>query len=277
MATVSNGELVFYPAFCFKASPTHFAWVKMAAVDVHLLKRKVGFEEQSTFFYMNHPIRFVSLVGLIAARTEYPTLTILTIDDSSGATIDVIVPKAPVMDNDNQPIPSGKGGRGGGGSLQPAYAMKHVAATNKTTLDIAALIPGTVMQVKGTLSMFRGMMQIQLERFSVIRDTNAEMRFVDLRSRFLVEVLSVPWRLTEVEVTRLRQEADEEEEILEGEQERLRRRQRRRIEREDRDQLRIQKLWEREERIRAKEAVYSRDAGVKFMHEFEKRKVGLEK
>ena len=44
MATVDDGELVFYPAFCFRASPTHFAWVKMGAVDVHLLKRRAGFE-----------------------------------------------------------------------------------------------------------------------------------------------------------------------------------------------------------------------------------------
>jgi hypothetical protein len=223
---------------------------------------------------MNHPIRFVSLVGVIVARTDYPTLTILTVDDSSGATIDVIVLKAPVTDNDSQPVRSGKGDRGG--VLQSAYATKHVAATNKTTLDITALIPGTVVQVKGTLSMFRGSMQIQLERFSVIRDTNAEMRFLDLRCRLLAEVLSVPWRLTEGEMARLRREADAEEERLEDEQERLRRRQRRRIEREERDQVRIQKLWEREEKIRAKEAMYSRDAGAKLMHEFEKRKVGLE-
>lgn len=44
MATVDDGDLVFYPAFYFKASPTHFAWVKMAAVDVHRLKRRPGFE-----------------------------------------------------------------------------------------------------------------------------------------------------------------------------------------------------------------------------------------
>ena len=49
MATVGNGNtgtgnLDIYPAFCFKASPTHFAWVKMAAVDVHRLERRPGFE-----------------------------------------------------------------------------------------------------------------------------------------------------------------------------------------------------------------------------------------
>lgn len=44
MATPNNAGPVFYPAFCFKASPTHFAWVKMAAVDVHRLRRQRGFE-----------------------------------------------------------------------------------------------------------------------------------------------------------------------------------------------------------------------------------------
>jgi hypothetical protein len=38
------GQLTFYPAFCFKASPTHFAWVKMTAADVHRLRTRKGFE-----------------------------------------------------------------------------------------------------------------------------------------------------------------------------------------------------------------------------------------
>lgn len=36
-------SLTFYPAFCFKASPTNFTWVKIGAADVHRLKRRVGF------------------------------------------------------------------------------------------------------------------------------------------------------------------------------------------------------------------------------------------
>ena len=40
-ALVQNNkdDLVFYPAFCFKASPTHSSWVKMGAADVHRLVR----------------------------------------------------------------------------------------------------------------------------------------------------------------------------------------------------------------------------------------------
>ncbi|KAE8145443.1 hypothetical protein BDV25DRAFT_170535 [Aspergillus avenaceus] len=272
MATADNGDLVFYPAYCFRASPTHFTWVKMAAVDVHLLKRKVEFKDQSIFFYLNHPIRFVSVVGIIVARTEYPALTILTLDDSSGATVEVVVCKVSATTDEVKPVKGAKGG--GAESLQAPYTTKHVAATNRTDLDITALVPGAVSQLKGTLSAFRGTMQIRLERASVIRDTNAEMRFLDQRGRFLVEVLSIPWSVTRKEMARLRQEADEEEEKLEDGREKMQKRQRRRTEREERDYKKIQKLWEQEEQIRAKEAVYCRDSGAKVMRDIKRKKAG---
>jgi hypothetical protein len=43
-----DADLIFYPAFCFKASPTHFAWVKMALADVHKLHRPEGFNGMNT-------------------------------------------------------------------------------------------------------------------------------------------------------------------------------------------------------------------------------------
>lgn len=270
MATAAGNDLVFYPAFCFKAAPTHFTWVKLSAADVHRLKRQPGFEgmpssttlmshtsnpADQTYFYHNHPIRFVSLVGIIVARTEVARLTILTLDDSSGATVEIAVRKAP-----DAPAAAGTNPEDGG-----APRDKHVAATQGTDLDISALVPGARAQVKGTLSMFRGMMQVQLERVFPVRDTNSEMRFLDQRNRYLVEVLSVPWQLTAEEVAKLRVEADEEEERVEEEHIQARRRMRRRAEREEKDHQRILRLWEREERRRKKEAEFCRIAGIKFM------------
>ncbi|RHZ57086.1 OB-fold domain-containing protein [Aspergillus thermomutatus] len=265
MATAENGNLAFYPAFCFTASPTHFAWVKMAAVDVHRLKRRPGFEGQNIFFYLNHPIRFVSLVGIIVARTDVFKRTILTLDDSSGETIEIAVLKAESSDPDPADRTTQR--------QPPEKATRHVAATNRTDLDISALVPGTVVQVKGTLTMFRAAMQLQLERFFLIRDTNAEMRFVDQRSRFLVEVLTVPWQLTGEEVERLRLEAEAEAEQVEEEQERARRRHRKRVEREEKDQHRIQRLWEREEQLREKEAIQCQEAGRRAMRYIQRKRV----
>ncbi|PYI07610.1 hypothetical protein BO78DRAFT_366325 [Aspergillus sclerotiicarbonarius CBS 121057] len=269
MATADSNDLVFYPGFCFKASPTHFTWVKMAAVDVLRLKRRAEFQDQSTYFYNNHPIRFISLVGIIIARLDLPTRTILTLDDSTGATLDIVVSKssAPVTTTTTTTNPTSI-------STPTPNTSIHISPTTQTPLDITPLVPGTLTHVKGTISTFRNTNQLNLERYFLIRDTNTEMRFVDQRSRFLVEVLSVPWRLGGNEVERLRGEMEEEEERVEEEQERVRRRERRRVEREERDARRIQKGWEWEERVRAKEAGRCRDNGVRVMREIEKRRGG---
>lgn len=52
MENPNDAGLIFYPAYCFKASPTHFAWVKMALADVHRLQRRKGFEGEFYFFHL---------------------------------------------------------------------------------------------------------------------------------------------------------------------------------------------------------------------------------
>ncbi|GJP91020.1 hypothetical protein CBS115989_2387 [Aspergillus niger] len=232
MATAENhDDLEFYPAYCFKASPTHFTWVKMAAVDVLRLKRRPEFPDPKIYFYKNHPIQYISLLGLITSRTEFPTVTILTLDDSSGVTLDVVVQKATPNSTPSSTLPT---------SFTPT---QHISPTTSLALDISPYAPGTFAHLKGTISTFRGVNQLQLERVFPVRDTNAEMRFLDQRSRFLVEVLDVPWRLGREEVERLRRELDMDEE---EEEERVRRKRRRR---EERDRRRMGKMREREERV----------------------------
>ncbi|RAH59594.1 hypothetical protein BO85DRAFT_476258 [Aspergillus piperis CBS 112811] len=256
MATAQNHDgLDFYPAYCFKASPTHFTWVKMAAVDVLRLKRRPEFPDPKTYFYKNHPIQYISLLGIITSRTDLPTLTILTIDDSSGATLDVVVQKAiPTLTISTSTPQSG-------------MYNTHISPTTALPLDITPYPPGTLAHVKGTVTTFRGVNQLQLERVFPVRDTNAEMRFVDQRSRCLVEVLDVPWRLGREEVERLRGEVEVGGEDggvgvgVDEEEERGRRRKRRREEREERDRRRIWKMWEREERGREREAEQKRKEG----------------
>ncbi|PYH32607.1 OB-fold domain-containing protein [Aspergillus neoniger CBS 115656] len=254
MATAKNHDaLEFYPAYCFKASPTHFTWVKMAAVDVLRLKRRPEFPDPKTYFHKNHPIQYISLLGLITSRTDLPTLTILALDDSSGATLDVVVQKAISTPSTSMISP-------------PSGMHTHISPTTALPLDISPYTPGTLAHLKGTVTTFRGVNQLQLERVFPVRDTNAEMRFVDQRSRCLVEVLDVPWRLGREEVERLRGEVEVEVEGGDGgvgvdEEERGRRRKRRREEREERDRRRIWKMWEREERGREGEAEQKRKGG----------------
>ncbi|KAL2872811.1 OB-fold domain-containing protein [Aspergillus lucknowensis] len=280
-------NLTFYPAFCFKASPTHFTWVKMGASDIHRLMRRVEFGDQGLFFYKNHPIRFVNLVGIIVARADVPRRTIITIDDSSGATVDVVTLKrdsasasASSTFTSSATVPVGTTSTRGnvdrdnvdgsdGDGLRKEF---HVTSTTHTPIDITPLQPGRLFQIKGTLSVFRSTMQVHLERFFTVPDTNAEMRFVEARCRFLVEVLSVPWFVGEEDIAALRLEGDEVGKKVEEDQEKARRRKRRRVEREERDTRNIEKLWEREEAIRKKEARRASEAGVELMRRLESRR-----
>ncbi|PYH99606.1 hypothetical protein BO71DRAFT_479294 [Aspergillus ellipticus CBS 707.79] len=278
MATADNNDLTFYPSFCFKASPTHFTWVKIAAIDAQKLQRRREYPDEQTYFYNNHPIRYISLLGLIIARTDLARRTILTLDDSSGATIEIVVLKADGPSKPQsqftshtttttQPTTSYTGHTTTDTTTQPTQPT-HQTPTTHTPIDITPLQPGALAHVKGTITTFRGAVQLNLERMFLVRDTNTEMRFVDQRSRFLVEVLAVPWWVGGAEeVERLRGEAEEEEERVVEEQERLRRRQRRREEREERDRRRIMREWEREERGREKEAGWCRDEGGRVMRE----------
>ncbi|OJK00778.1 hypothetical protein ASPACDRAFT_1887530 [Aspergillus aculeatus ATCC 16872] len=262
----------FYPAYCFQASPTHFSWVKMAVADVRQLHRRPEYPE-GIFFHKNHPIRFIAVAGLITARTEYPRVTVLTLDDSSGAVLDVVVQKPdPVA----EPIaPAEAAAAPAPAAAVPSavrattqterQAQRHIAPTTLQALDIQSLIPGALAHLKGTLSTYRKTVQLQLERCGLLGGVNAEMRFLDQRNRVRVEVLDAPWVLGEEEVARLRREMVAEEEKGEAEVARVRRRLRRRGEREERDTRKIWERWELEEGMREREAAVVRGAGVELM------------
>jgi len=238
---------------------------------------------QKIFFYKNHPIRFVSVVGIIVARNEITRRTILTLDDSSGSTLEVVILHA---DPNTQARAEAALASEGVAAQTDASALNtsagtlgirsnqtvYVSATDRTTLDISSLVPGAIVKAKGTLSMYRQMMQLHLERFVLVPDTNAEMRFVEERVQFLVDVLSAPWVLLDEEIEHLREEAEQEDLKAVEERRRAARRVKRRIEREERDQRRIQKLYEREERKRAKEASVCKEDGARVMQDIRRKR-----
>ncbi|KAE8555229.1 hypothetical protein EYB25_003777 [Talaromyces marneffei] len=246
-------KLPFYPAFCFPASPTHFTWVKMSIADIHRLQSRRGFEGQNIYFHKNHPIQFVCLAGYILSRDEYDRRTVLTVDDSSGSVIEVTCLKAPIKDATDTTIPTPT-------ALTNAMEveMTNVTSTTRTPIDITTLHIGTCVKLKGTLSSqkFRStppIMQVILERFWHLPDTNSEVRFWNERSRCLIDVLSQPWRLSAHEVEELRKQAQLQERKVIRDRQRKQERQKRVQEREEKHQRRIWRRWEAEEKVRKAE------------------------
>jgi hypothetical protein len=228
-------------------------------------------------------------VGVIVARTEITKRTILTLDDSSGATIDICVLQSDPKDREKTQTEDihisniSKARPDAPTSLDTSeqtfntktqlLQTEHVSATDRTILDITHLGPGTTVRVKGTLSRFRSVMQLNLERFTLIRDTNAEMSFIDERLQFLVEVLAVPWVLSDEEIEQLRAEAERGDAKAIEDRQRAEQRVKRRAEREERDYRHIQKRYAREEKRRAKEVVVCKEDGVNVMRDIRQKRV----
>ncbi|KAI2692011.1 hypothetical protein DTO013E5_7880 [Penicillium roqueforti] len=222
-------------------------------------------------------IEWEHVVGIIVARTDVPRRTILILDDSSGATIEIAVLKqtSPNPGTTSQETPATGPGKPAWSSFSltaptatSLTQTTHVTSKDHNKIDISALQPGTLVRVKGTLSTFRSQMQLHLERFWLVRDTNAEMQFLDTRLRFLIEVLSVPWVLTDEEVETLRDDAERCDERTLEHKRRAERVARKRVEREERHARAIALQYEKEERERERELKKIREDGERVMRKF---------
>ncbi|KAI0169001.1 hypothetical protein GGR52DRAFT_553208 [Hypoxylon sp. FL1284] len=180
----SAEPLVYYPAYCFHLSPTVNKWCPLRAVDIQGLECRPGFEADNVYFSLNHPIRWVRVVGVVVAIDEYYGRRIYTVDDSSGKCVEcsLDVPKPADSTRRNGLI----------GDATPAEPVKDAPYSD---IDV-----GMVIDVKGSTKLFRGQKQIHIQKLQRIRSTNQEVQFWNKIRDFRRDVLSQPWTLGKREV-----------------------------------------------------------------------------
>lgn len=185
--------LPLYPQHCFKLSPTVNTYPHLQASDIDALTTHSGFHGQNLFFHLNHPIQWVRIAGIVVAVDEYPGRRIYTVDDSSGVCIECLVDV-------------------------PRTDAALTAAVTAANVDSATPAPkrvvpdevdvGTVIDVKGGLSLFRGHKQVKILKATVLRSTEQEVAFWGKITTFRRDVLEKPWKLTDKEVRRCRKEEE---------------------------------------------------------------------
>ena len=263
-------QLQIYPAYCHKASPTYFTWVKLTAADIHnALRARRGFEtatgqhpQSLLLFCLNHPVQFVCIVGVVVAFDEhFERFWLFTIDDSSGCTIDVTCRKP-----DKLPAK---------GSLQPGPTKSRgnlVDDEGDARVGMMGRIDlGSLVKVKGTVGSFREVRQVQLERLSLVADTGAEMRFWEQRTQLLEQVLSKPWTLSPLEQRRLQKEAEGEVEVSKDRLARHKERIVKKLARERKDAEKIARQYEVEEVERERYATKAKEHGAILQSKKRKR------
>ncbi|RDA88085.1 hypothetical protein CP532_5291 [Ophiocordyceps camponoti-leonardi (nom. inval.)] len=114
-------------------------------------------------------------VGVVVAVDDFASRRVYTVDDSSGACIE-------------------------------ALPSEHGRDDN---IDV-----GSVVDVKGCLSLFRDEKQIKIERIKRLRTTADELVLWEKRAKFRHEVLDRPWVLDRAEIRRCRKEAERSEKTV---------------------------------------------------------------
>lgn len=204
--------LVYYPQYCFHLSPTINKWCPLRAADIAGLLGRPGFEDIGVLFYLNHPIQWVRITGVVVAIDDYRGHRVYTVDDSSGQCIEcTLTTPTATSDKTHHGSNGGSEGTNTGARIAPTKnaTVTHTADTN--AINRVPKIPppadvdiGTVLDVKGTVKLFRGQRQISIWKLTRVLSTNQEVLFWDKIRDFRRDVLSKPWVLKDREVRRCR-------------------------------------------------------------------------
>ncbi|KAG5437571.1 hypothetical protein PCK2_001000, partial [Pneumocystis canis] len=154
----------FYPPILFKYSPVYHTWVKLFASDVYTLLTVKGFEDGPALFWLNHPIRWVHLLGVVVAMEKREEKDLIILDDASGRIIELVLKE----DQHRQLVPE--------------------ISDTPGLLEI-----GTRIKVRGTFSRFRGRRQIRVIKLETVHDSNVEVAGWEERLRLKRDVLSKVW------------------------------------------------------------------------------------
>ncbi|KAF2137669.1 uncharacterized protein K452DRAFT_257450 [Aplosporella prunicola CBS 121167] len=224
----SGKSLRFYPSRFYQASATFNAWVKLTIAGVHALRAPPNSGEQAIsglgnfadqyqiFYHQNHPVRFVRVVGTVIAIEDISSrFALLTLDDGSGATIEVkITRRLPDVPSDGKRY------------SDPAAPLSPECPSNTTVdnveivseigvfavlIDGHAVDIGTVLKTKCTLTAFRNTHQLMLQRVAVVRNTAEEAACWADTAAYYAAVLARPWHLTDEKVAALDKKLRREE------------------------------------------------------------------
>ncbi|EAA31107.1 hypothetical protein GE21DRAFT_8619 [Neurospora crassa] len=237
-----------YPQYCFHLSPTINKWCHLRAADIVALSSHPGFQGQDLYFHLNHPIKWVRICGIVVAIDVYGDsssrsrgqIQVITIDDSSGHTIECVIPLPPPA---APSVPSlGKQERQQ--QQQPPQCLPLI----DSQIDI-----GHILDIKGSLRTFREQRQVKVEKIVHLKTTEQEVAFWERVVQLRKEILDKPWKLEDKVVRRLRREAmgvDERDTKREREKEEARReRKRRRRLEEERRRLEKERTVEGQKRV----------------------------
>lgn len=147
---------------------------------------------QHIYFYLNHPIRYVRVVGVVVAIDDITSkYSALTLDDGSGTTIELKIVRRIADQHSSDSHASNT-------TINNVNVISQFGVF-EITVDNVNVDIGTVLKAKGTISEFRGVKQLELRRVQIVSSTDEEAQAWAEGAAFKTKILSNKWRVTSAE------------------------------------------------------------------------------
>jgi Telomere regulation protein Stn1 len=107
------------------------------------------------YFYLNHPIQWVQVAGLVVDFEPNDQYWLFHVDDGSGALIEVVLPRRKA-----EKVPLAKSGE----QITFLSPQSLGISVLGNEIDLSSIEIGVTVKVKGGIREFRSVKQIALER-----------------------------------------------------------------------------------------------------------------
>ena len=187
-------DWTYYPSELWNRSHTYKRYVRLSIADIHRLHRLDGPTAArkdepggSVFYMLNHPIRWVQVVGRIVVAEAREQKDLIVLDDGSSATVDIWIGeekirKSILLTRDDEDL-----------WIQPKKRQE------------VALCPGDCIKIKGELMQtWYGVRQVEVFELERLHDPNLELQFWRTRLSFRQAVLEKSWVATEEQLASYR-------------------------------------------------------------------------
>jgi len=141
--------------------------------------------------YKNLPIRWVRAVGVVVAIDDYEGRRILTVDDSTGVSVECKI-EAKKRAEDSNVVP-----------VATRWDQPPPPPPEYGDFDV-----GHVVEVKGGLCTFRGDNQIKVETVRHVWSTAEEVILWGKRTSFRQQILDPPWILSKAQIRKCKEDAE---------------------------------------------------------------------
>ncbi|KAJ8064654.1 hypothetical protein OCU04_006977 [Sclerotinia nivalis] len=167
------------PLNLYHLSPTIHKWCALRCADIATLNtRGVYYENKPIHHYLNHPIRYIKLIGLVVSTDDFARRRVYTIDDSSGVCIECValLPPPPPANPSSSTTSTSTST-----SNLPTTQSLTPSEPSITHPQIAwdSISECKIVRILGVMGTYMSMPQLQIVKMGVVGSTDVERKWWD--------------------------------------------------------------------------------------------------